>query len=166
MTERAEMTFMHARIARIATQKWGVSICEVGRLFDQYKAFQHIRDCYDLYHVEGDEAVWEDMQPYFHNKGYSCPVADNSRSLEVSNANESIGLSVEKENTAIDMIVSMVAEELADKMNTSTEEALPGFLQSRICATLYDRESKLWCDGPSHVVELYLSEINNQELLF
>lgn len=73
---------------------------------------------------------------------------------------------VEKENTAIDMIISMVAEELADKLHISVEEALSRFLQSKTCAVLYDRESKLWWDGPSHVAELYLSEINNQELLF
>lgn len=73
MTKRSEIAFMQARIARIATQKWRLPISEVGRLFDQYKAFQHIRDCYDLYHVEGDEAIWEDMQPFFRHRG--CPYA-------------------------------------------------------------------------------------------
>lgn len=69
-------------------------------------------------------------------------------------------ISEEKEDGAIDMMVSMVAEELADELNISVEDALPMFLQSRICATLYDRKSKLWWDGPSCIAEQYLNEIS------
>ena len=69
-------------------------------------------------------------------------------------------ISVEKENAAIDMNISMVVDDLAEILHKSVEEVLPQFLQSRTCATLYDRESKLWWDGPSAIVELYLDEIN------
>lgn len=74
-------------------------------------------------------------------------------------------LSAEKENAAIDMTISMVAEELAEMMHTTVEEALPRFLQSRTCATLCDRSSKLWCDGPSHIAEMFLSEVSNREII-
>ena len=73
MTRRAEIAYMQARIARFAVEKWGLSINEIGRLFAQYQVFQHIKDCYDLYHMEGDEAVWEDIQPYLRHRG--CPYA-------------------------------------------------------------------------------------------
>ena len=73
MTKRSEITYMQARIARLASEKWGLSIRETGRMFAEYQVCQHIRDCFELYHTEGDEAVWEDMQPYFRYKG--CPYA-------------------------------------------------------------------------------------------
>ncbi len=73
MSERSEISYMQARIARMATQKWNLPISEIGKIFAQYKVFQHIRDCYALYHVEGDEAIWEDLQPLFRNRG--CPYA-------------------------------------------------------------------------------------------
>ena len=68
-------------------------------------------------------------------------------------------ISVEKENAAIDMNISMVVDDLAEILHKAVEEILPQFLQSRTCAILYDRESKLWWDGPSAIAELYLEEI-------
>ena len=77
--------------------------------------------------------------------------------MAVTEHTESI--SEDKENGAIDMMVSMVSEELAETLHMTVEEVMPLFLQSRTCATLYDRESKLWWDGPSYIAEQYLSEI-------
>ena len=71
MPERSQITYMQARLARLAAQKWNVSIADVGRLFGEYQVFQHIRDHFDYYHLEGDEAIWEDLQPFFLHKG--CP---------------------------------------------------------------------------------------------
>lgn len=70
---------------------------------------------------------------------------------------------VEKENAAIDMNISMVVDDLADLLHKPVEEVLSQFLQSRTCAILYDRESKLWWDGPSAIVDLYLEEINESK---
>ena len=67
---------------------------------------------------------------------------------------------VNKENAAIDMNIQMAVDDLAAILHKPVEEILPQFLQSRTCAVLYDRESKLWWDGPSAIVELYLEEIN------
>ena len=68
----------------------------------------------------------------------------------------------EKENVAIDMNITMVVEDLAEILHKPEEEILPQFLQSRTCAVLYDRETKLWWDGPSAIVELYLQEIGRK----
>ena len=73
MTRQSEIAYMQARMARMATEKWKLPIEEVGRVFSDYQILQHIRDCYDLYHVEGDEAIWEDLQPLFQHRG--CPHA-------------------------------------------------------------------------------------------
>ena len=69
---------------------------------------------------------------------------------------------VEKENAAIDMTISMAVEELSEILGISVEEVLPEFLQSRTCAVLYDRETKLWWDGPYAVAELYIEEIRDK----
>ena len=73
MTERKQITHMQVRIARMASERWGLPIAVIGKLFSEYQVFEHIRDCYGIYHVEGDEAVWEDLQPYFRSRG--CPYA-------------------------------------------------------------------------------------------
>lgn len=65
-----------------------------------------------------------------------------------------------KENAAIDMNIQMAVDDLSEILRKPVEEILPQFLQSRACAVLYDRETKLWWDGPSAIVELYLAEID------
>ena len=69
---------------------------------------------------------------------------------------------VEKINAAIDMNISMVAEDLAEIFHEPIEAVLPRFLQSGTCAILYDPDTKLWWDGPSAIVEQYLEELNKQ----
>ena len=58
------------------------------------------------------------------------------------------------------MNISMVTADLSEILHRPVEEILPLFLQSRTCATLYDRASKLWWDGPSMIVKMYLEEID------
>ena len=67
---------------------------------------------------------------------------------------------VDKENAAIDMNIQMAVDDLSAILHKPVEEILPEFLQSRTCATLYDRESKLWWDGPTVITELYLEEVH------
>ena len=71
MSERSQITYMQLRIVRMAAQKWNLSIAEVGRIFGEYRVFEYIRDCFGIFHVEGDEAIWEDLIPYLKNKGCS-----------------------------------------------------------------------------------------------
>ena len=66
---------------------------------------------------------------------------------------------IEKENAAIDMNVCMVVDDLTEILHQSEEKNLYEFLQSRTCSMLYDRDSKLWWDGPSVILEQYLEEI-------
>ena len=69
MSERKQITHMHVRIVRMATVKWNLSVAEVAKLFRQYQVFEYIRDCFGIFHVEGDEAVWEDIIPYLKKRG-------------------------------------------------------------------------------------------------
>ena len=69
MTQRDQLTHMQVRIARIAAERWELPIGEVGRLFRRYQAFEYLRDGFGIFHVEGDEAVWEDLLAYLKSRG-------------------------------------------------------------------------------------------------
>ena len=71
MSERKQITHMQVRIARMASEKWNLPIGEVAAIFSRYQVFEHIRDCFGLFHVEGDEAIWEDLIPYLKARGCS-----------------------------------------------------------------------------------------------
>lgn len=62
---------MQLRLVRMASEKWNLSIGEAADIFGKYKVFEYIRDCFGIFHVEGDEAIWEDLIPYLRNKGCS-----------------------------------------------------------------------------------------------
>ena len=72
MSERRQITHMQVRMARMATEKWNLPIAEVARIFQEFQVFEYIRDCFGIFRVEGDEAVWDDLVPYLKSKGYSC----------------------------------------------------------------------------------------------
>ena len=69
MNERSQITYMQVRIVRMATEKLNLSVAEVASLFDQYQVFEFIRDCFDIFRVEGDDAIWEDIVPYLKARG-------------------------------------------------------------------------------------------------
>lgn len=69
MSERAEIIFMQARLLRLASEEWHVSVQRVNVLFDQYNIFKFIEDCYDVFHMEGDFAVFEEIKAVLKNKG-------------------------------------------------------------------------------------------------
>ena len=64
----------------------------------------------------------------------------------------------EQKKYAIDLLVTMVAEELAEKQKVDAAKALSEFIASETGKLLYDEESKLWWNGPSYIVDMYLKE--------
>ena len=75
-------------------------------------------------------------------------------------------MAIEKElteaarNNAIDLMVTMVVDELASELNLDSAELLPKFVTSRTGRLLYDESSKLWWSGPSDIAEMFRAEIN------
>lgn len=67
----------------------------------------------------------------------------------------------EAEKNAIDLLVTMVVEELAEDLNIKPAELLPRFVLSRTGRLLYDERSKLWWCGPSDIAQMYKAEIKN-----
>lgn len=64
-------------------------------------------------------------------------------------------------NNAIDLMVTMIVDELAEDMQKPTSELLPQFIISKTGQLLYEESSKLWWSGPSDIAQMYKSEIGN-----
>lgn len=71
MNERQQIIYMQARLIRLASEKWGESIERIAELFDKHHVLKYIEDCFGIFHVEGDEAILEDIVGYLKNKGVS-----------------------------------------------------------------------------------------------
>ncbi len=69
MSERAEIIFMQTRLIRLASEERHTTIQKVNLLFDQYGILKFIEDCYDVFHMEGDDAVFNEIKSVLRNRG-------------------------------------------------------------------------------------------------
>ena len=65
----------------------------------------------------------------------------------------------EAKKNAIDLVITMVVDELSEDLRLQPEEILIKFLSSNTGILLYDEDTKLWWDGPSAVADMYKKEI-------
>ena len=75
MSEKSEIIFMQVRLLRIASEEWDISIQRTAVLFEKYNIFKFIEDCYDVFHMEGDYAVFDEIKTLLRNKGVSANAA-------------------------------------------------------------------------------------------
>lgn len=68
MSERQQIIYMQTRILRLASEKWCKPIELVSGLFTKYGILRYIEECFDMFHVEGDEAILEDVEAYLKNR--------------------------------------------------------------------------------------------------
>lgn len=71
MSEKQQILYMQTRMIRNASEKWNRPIEIISELFEKYDVLQYIEDCFELFHVEGDEAILEDVTEYLENKGWT-----------------------------------------------------------------------------------------------
>jgi hypothetical protein len=69
MDENQQITYMQARLIRLASEEWNLSIKTVAAIFEENNVFRFIRECFDIFHVEGDYAVLDNIVEYLNNKG-------------------------------------------------------------------------------------------------
>jgi hypothetical protein len=62
-------------------------------------------------------------------------------------------------NYTIDLLITMVTEEIAEETGRDGKDVLTDFLCSRTGKALYDEKTKLWCNGPAYIAELYMEEL-------
>lgn len=60
---------MQVRILRQACEKWNQPMEKTASLFAEYHILQYLEECFGIFHVQGDEAVLEDVEAYLKNKG-------------------------------------------------------------------------------------------------
>ena len=64
----------------------------------------------------------------------------------------------EKIKNAIDMVIALTVEELAEDENCDPVKLMPEFLASKTAKMLYDESTKLWWNGPSYIAEMFRAE--------
>ena len=69
MGEKAEITFMQARLIRLASGTWKMPLDKIVEIFKKVNVFTYIEKGYGIFHCEGDEAVLEDITDYLERKG-------------------------------------------------------------------------------------------------
>ena len=65
----------------------------------------------------------------------------------------------EKMDYTIDLLITMVAEEISEETGKDRKEILTDFLCSRTGKALYDEKTKHWCNGPAYITEWYREEL-------
>lgn len=60
---------MQIRLLRIMAEKYSLSLKETAEIFRQYDVLPFIREGFGIFHVEGDEAVFEEVKAYLKSKG-------------------------------------------------------------------------------------------------
>ena len=73
-----------------------------------------------------------------------------------------VTISKEKMDFTIDLLITMAVEEIAEETGKESKDILTDFLCSKTGRALYDKETRLWCNGPSYIAELYMEEISNK----
>lgn len=69
MNDELQMLYMQARLVRLATNEWGMTMSEVNEIFADNNVYGYVEKLWKLFHMEGDMAVLDDIQDYLTNKG-------------------------------------------------------------------------------------------------
>jgi len=72
-------------------------------------------------------------------------------------------VSKKKIQAAIDLLIAMVVNSIAEEENRRASDVLPEFLQSRTAALLLDDKSRFWWDGPDAVKDFYKEELKRNK---
>ncbi len=62
-------------------------------------------------------------------------------------------------NYTIDLLITMAVEEIAEETGKDSKDVLVDFILSKTGKALYDESTKLWCNGPSYLAEMYMEEM-------
>ncbi len=69
MNEELQILYMQARLVRLASEKWNKPFYEVNDIFKEKNVYHYIAELWGIFHVEGDEAVFDDIEEYLRAKG-------------------------------------------------------------------------------------------------
>ncbi|MBO7513160.1 MAG: DUF3791 domain-containing protein [Fibrobacter sp.] len=69
MDEKSQIIYMQTRLVRLASEQWRRPYHEVVKLFKDKGVFRYIAKMWELFHIEGDFAVLDDVSQYLKAKG-------------------------------------------------------------------------------------------------
>lgn len=69
MNEQQQITYMQTRIIRMASERWQQPMKDVIALFHSFDVLGFIERCFGIFHMEGDDAVFEEVLEYLTSKG-------------------------------------------------------------------------------------------------
>lgn len=72
MDEKSQIIYMQTRLTRLAAEHWNMALPQVASLFEEKGVYHYIAKMWDLFHVEGDLAVLDDVKQYLDAKGVAC----------------------------------------------------------------------------------------------
>lgn len=75
-------------------------------------------------------------------------------------------ISKEKLDFTIDLLITMAVEEIAEETGKDSKDVLTDFLCSKTGKALYNKNTRLWCNDPSYIAELYMEELSNKQNVF
>ena len=68
--QQRDLFQIQARLFREFQLKFKLSAKECAEVFAMYNLYDYIRDCYEEYHVQGDEANLADLEDLLFKKGW------------------------------------------------------------------------------------------------
>ena len=69
MNESQQILFMQIRILRMMAERNSISLKQAAEIFGKYNVLTFIREGFGIFHVEGDEAVFDEVKTYLQSKG-------------------------------------------------------------------------------------------------
>ena len=69
MNQQEDIFLLQVRLYRLAQLKWNVDSRRCSEIFNKYKIYDYIETCYEFFHVQGDEANFDDIMKYLNNIG-------------------------------------------------------------------------------------------------
>ncbi|WP_296028679.1 DUF3791 domain-containing protein [uncultured Treponema sp.] len=65
--QKEDLYQIQGRLFRLAQLKWNISASKCSEIFKKYDIYGYIEACYELFHVQGDEASISDIEKYLEN---------------------------------------------------------------------------------------------------
>lgn len=78
MRKKQQIIYMQTRILRLASEEWNKPIETVTKLFAEHDVLLYIEHCFDMFHLEGDDAILEDITAYLDKKGNKASLRNQS----------------------------------------------------------------------------------------
>lgn len=69
MSEKQQIIYMQTRILRLASEEWSQPVEAVAKLFQKQNVFPYIEHCFELFHLQGDDAILDDIVTYLEKRG-------------------------------------------------------------------------------------------------